>query len=385
MTEQKIGFSPINSQIDSSVSKEGFEFIPVGNLVLKSGILVGCDPYSYPEEKPFEKTFPPGSYPVTVLHDIRDSCIFVRFKNTIAVHWENAARIGEKLENLQEGEYFSYCVDRGTGSFMDAETAKILCKYKEAERVMPWDGTHPFHPYYYANYYDELDGENFSVFRETEASIAEELSKLTNMSGLVSYEEWLKKFLAQESAKDETEVISDTDKLTQHVQSKTKANEDIVSRLVMLQLEIYIGRHKTQRLKKDFGMETNKDHVEKSIIPSPIELLEHTAANNPEKHSRLIKLWEKEINMSDERLKISIDKAGWRERLTSNQKIDLERISQYKNVVVDSRSGLNFIACNSGWGDGCYPSFYGYDDTGEICVLVTDFLNVGFPDVATEE
>jgi len=43
--------------------------------------------------------------------------------------------------------------------------------------------------------------------------------------------------------------------------------------------------------------------------------------------------------------------------------------------VIDS--GEKNLACfSSGYGDGSYPSYFGYDDSNEICRLVTDFLVV---------
>lgn len=32
------------------------------------------------------------------------------------------------------------------------------------------------------------------------------------------------------------------------------------------------------------------------------------------------------------------------------------------------------VAFSSGYGDGSYPSYFGFDEAGEPCVLVTDFL-----------
>jgi hypothetical protein len=43
-------------------------------------------------------------------------------------------------------------------------------------------------------------------------------------------------------------------------------------------------------------------------------------------------------------------------------------------VVLEPSSGLNVIAFSSGFGDGAYPSYFGYSATGEVLVLVTDFL-----------
>lgn len=36
----------------------------------------------------------------------------------------------------------------------------------------------------------------------------------------------------------------------------------------------------------------------------------------------------------------------------------------------------NLTAFSSGYGDGCYASYWGYDKNGELCCLITDFATV---------
>lgn len=45
----------------------------------------------------------------------------------------------------------------------------------------------------------------------------------------------------------------------------------------------------------------------------------------------------------------------------------------WANFCLDESTGLNIIAFHSGWGDGCYPSYWGYDQEENIVCLVTDF------------
>lgn len=45
----------------------------------------------------------------------------------------------------------------------------------------------------------------------------------------------------------------------------------------------------------------------------------------------------------------------------------------WADVRVDERSGANVITFSSGWGDGGYASFWGYDAEGKLTALVTDF------------
>ena len=39
-------------------------------------------------------------------------------------------------------------------------------------------------------------------------------------------------------------------------------------------------------------------------------------------------------------------------------------------------SDYNAAIFSTGFGDGCYPSFWGYDEEGEVCCLITDFMTV---------
>jgi hypothetical protein len=45
----------------------------------------------------------------------------------------------------------------------------------------------------------------------------------------------------------------------------------------------------------------------------------------------------------------------------------------WTNFVLESVSGLNLVACESGWGDGLYGTFFGLDAENEPLCLLTDF------------
>ncbi|VXD15095.1 conserved hypothetical protein [Planktothrix serta PCC 8927] len=45
----------------------------------------------------------------------------------------------------------------------------------------------------------------------------------------------------------------------------------------------------------------------------------------------------------------------------------------WANFCLDESTGLNIIAFHSGWGEGCYPAYWGYDQQGNLVCLVTDF------------
>ncbi len=44
------------------------------------------------------------------------------------------------------------------------------------------------------------------------------------------------------------------------------------------------------------------------------------------------------------------------------------------NQELEGSGGLNMLMFSSGFGDGRYPSYFGYDQNGQVCCLVTDFL-----------
>ena len=70
----------------------------------------------------------------------------------------------------------------------------------------------------------------------------------------------------------------------------------------------------------------------------------------------------------------------------------MDREDEYFNAILDemqrtyrhTRSWLdwrpspehaaNIICFSSGWGDGLYPSFFGFSSEGQVCSLLTDFF-----------
>lgn len=47
------------------------------------------------------------------------------------------------------------------------------------------------------------------------------------------------------------------------------------------------------------------------------------------------------------------------------------------NFTVPKNKQDNVVMFHSGWGDGLYASYWGFDKSGEICSLVTDFQVIG--------
>jgi hypothetical protein len=59
-----------------------------------------------------------------------------------------------------------------------------------------------------------------------------------------------------------------------------------------------------------------------------------------------------------------------------------ENEPEWANMVLDPGTGLNFVVFQTGFGDGLYFSYWGYDKLGKITCLVTDF---GFWNGANED
>lgn len=45
----------------------------------------------------------------------------------------------------------------------------------------------------------------------------------------------------------------------------------------------------------------------------------------------------------------------------------------WADIVLDQRGGANLIMFHSGWGDGFYATYWGYDNEGRLASLVTNF------------
>lgn len=112
-----------------------------GELVLTSGNLVACDPLFLSDIEPFAVNFKPGCYPVILsiahLHKSKERRIagaMLRLSERPAVKWELATLPDEDLSTLEEDEIWGYCVDSGTGSFMDQDTAFLLLDLEEEDK-----------------------------------------------------------------------------------------------------------------------------------------------------------------------------------------------------------------------------------------------------------
>jgi len=103
----------------------------IGHLILTSGKLLPWDLLMIPDDRYcLKRTLNPGHYPVLLsvakfapVGDTRVACAMLRIGEGAPVRWEVAL---VNTPNPDGGERYSYGVDSGTGSFMDADVADTL-------------------------------------------------------------------------------------------------------------------------------------------------------------------------------------------------------------------------------------------------------------------
>lgn len=99
----------------------------LGDLHLPSGRIVAAEPslgglQDLPDESAFERTVPPGRYPVDLaLRSGANACLRVRFREAPVTEWVIATRPGEDPDQLEPFEIFGYGVDGGMGAFAAPE------------------------------------------------------------------------------------------------------------------------------------------------------------------------------------------------------------------------------------------------------------------------
>ncbi|MEH1166401.1 DUF4241 domain-containing protein [Micromonospora sp. CPCC 205539] len=120
---------------------------PVGDVVLPTGRVVGCDPLVTPEAEPFTVTVPSGRYPArawvaVVLRedaevDRRVAALEMVVLDAPTVRWELAVAGDQDAATLGEDDYFGYGVDAGAGTLADPTALTILesWDYEQVEQV----------------------------------------------------------------------------------------------------------------------------------------------------------------------------------------------------------------------------------------------------------
>ncbi|MEU8179927.1 DUF4241 domain-containing protein [Micromonospora sp. NPDC049047] len=112
------------------------EVHPVGDVVLPTGQVVGCDPLVCPEAEPFTVTVAPGRYPArawvaVVLRedaevDRRVAALELVVTAEPTARWEPAVAGDQDIATLGADDYFGYGVDSGAGTLADPTALAAL-------------------------------------------------------------------------------------------------------------------------------------------------------------------------------------------------------------------------------------------------------------------
>lgn len=109
----------------------------IGDIELPSGQIVAFDPFIGMEEEAFTKQVTSGKYPVHLNiiryknEDERIAFAMIKFSRKKVISWEMALQQEQRINELQDDEFFGYGVDSGTGSFIDKESLNTLLAYEK--------------------------------------------------------------------------------------------------------------------------------------------------------------------------------------------------------------------------------------------------------------
>lgn len=122
--------------------------LDIGPCSLPSGRILVRDPLVYlgsRKEQPYFQTVPPGTYPVEVAvvqpddgDCARYAAVRVRFSDKRPTQFYEALTGDEELAELEEEDYFGFCVDAGLGCICDARAHRAFCDWSEQ-----WEAQHP--------------------------------------------------------------------------------------------------------------------------------------------------------------------------------------------------------------------------------------------------
>lgn len=139
---QPIDFSTLfddGREIDTEQGRVRLTRQVVGDLVVPTGRIVACDPFTAPDTEAFAVTLAPGTYPVvvSVAHfadgDQRTAGAMLQINSRKPATWRMALQPDQDLAELGDDEIFGYSVDSAVGCFMDADAAEELMTRMEED------------------------------------------------------------------------------------------------------------------------------------------------------------------------------------------------------------------------------------------------------------
>lgn len=132
---------------DAELAERKVRPVDIGSVVITSGRIRACDPLAYPDFPPFERSVPPGQYPVRIYFALgRVAAAMMRFAPGVPSTWESATVTStQAYEGMPEG---GYPVDAGMGAYMDADALAQMSR--RIDKVKAETGSNT------VNYYDDV-------------------------------------------------------------------------------------------------------------------------------------------------------------------------------------------------------------------------------------
>ena len=117
--------------------------LEIGSVSFPTGEVVVCDPLvDLDGARPYIQTIPAGRYPVAICvvpsekYGDRYACVKVAVSGEKPVRYELGLCGDEELDEIEEDEFFGFCVDAGMGCVADVQTRDVFFEYwkkREAE------------------------------------------------------------------------------------------------------------------------------------------------------------------------------------------------------------------------------------------------------------
>lgn len=122
---------------EKRIGKTAVDILEIGEVHFPTGRVFACDPLVELEDaQPYLQAVPAGTYPVKICvvpseaYGDRYACVKVTVSGRRPVRYELGMVGDEDLEQeLEDGEYYGFCVDAGMGCIADVRTQEAFSRY----------------------------------------------------------------------------------------------------------------------------------------------------------------------------------------------------------------------------------------------------------------
>ena len=136
---------------ENKIGKINLDVLNLGKVSFPIGKIIACDPLIELEDAPaYMQNIPPGNYNVDISVALsekfgdRYSCVKVSINDNKPAYYDLGVIGNEDLdEELEDDEYFGFCVDAGMGCILDESTQAAFKEYWE-QRCEKEEGIDPY-------------------------------------------------------------------------------------------------------------------------------------------------------------------------------------------------------------------------------------------------